>query len=106
MLNSLASKFESKIDFACEVVGEYIFNLAGESTPNESFRVKILRYGNGNFSCRISHFVHRSGLAGPHRADFGEFQTREDALSDAFSHGLMNFDPTDIGAKWERNERY
>ncbi len=106
MLNSIISRFDEKIDSAYEVVREYVFALAGESPPNEPFRVKLVRYQNGLFSCRISHFVHRSGLAGPHRVSFGEYKTQEEAFEEAFSHGLMNFDANDTGAKWERNDGF
>jgi hypothetical protein len=101
MLEQLLTKHSKFIETAYKVVSVYEFNLAGLSPPPGMFKVKIMCTADNQYTCRISHFVHRTGLIGPHRVSFSMHKSEDEALSEAFSHGLMNYDINDDGAKWE-----
>ena len=106
MLKKLLTTHARKIDYGTLVVNVYEFALSGESTPPEKFKVKVLIDADGIYTCAISHFVHKSGHAGPHRPGFTTYTSEEEALNQAVSHGLMNYDPEDSHAKWEKNDYF
>lgn len=106
MLKMIEGKFSHRLDGSIyKVVGEYEFDIARE-TLGEQFKVKVLKGSDGLFHCKMSHYVHRSGLAGPHYVSLHGYSSEEEALSEVFMHGLMNFDKNDVGVKWQRNVDY
>ena len=54
----------------------------------------------------MSHFVKASRLPAPHYPTFNACSSKEEALKSVFSHGLMNYDLIDKGAKWEKNDDF
>ena len=95
---------ESVVDGGYQVVAEYRFYLKGNAPS--PLGVKILRDCQGNFRPLLSHFVHGSGLAGPQHPSCQPYQSAEEALEEAFLHGLMDYDPQDPDAEWEPNQSF
>jgi len=105
MLEIIKIKYQNKIKFASKVDGIYEFDLQGLSPSPKPFKIKVYP-SSGGYCCKISHFVHQTGLAGPHRPTFAEYSSEREALFEAFSHGLMNYDVNDSSAKWENNDLF
>lgn len=97
-------KHSKVINTAYKVISIYEFDLAGLSPPLENFKIKVLLLSDNQYTCRVSHSVQRMGLMGFHRVALSMHDSEEEALSEVFSHGLMNYDVDvdDEGAKWER----
>ncbi len=100
-LDTIQEIFPDIILSASQVDDLYEFELKGLAPPKEKFKVKLRKQREGGFVAIQSHYVHRSGLAGSHYVHItGE--NRLAALREVFSHGLMNYDLQDSGAKWEK----
>ena len=91
--------FSEKILSASQVGDIYEFELKGLAPPKEKFKVKLKKQKDGGFVALQSHYVHRSGLAGPHYV-YITGENRLEALREVFLHGLMNYDLQDSGTKW------
>lgn len=100
-LEIIKEKFANKISAAVRNGDIYEFELKGLAPPPEKYKVKIYKNKAGHFVAKVSHYVHRSGLGGPHYV-YIEGDSHLDILDEVFLHGLMNYDLNDEGAKWEK----